>query len=129
MDRVIKFRGRRVDNREWVYGYYTHTNKIMNPCIHVDLVKVYEVDPSTVGQFTGLHDKDGKEIWENDWCEAMFRDRDGFHVKQGVILMDEYMWCLDTKDPSDYEVVYSVNRLHLWKVISNIHDNPELLKS
>jgi uncharacterized phage protein (TIGR01671 family) len=73
-------------------------------------------------QFTGLTDKNGKEIYENDWCRAEFRDWNGITVVQGVILMDEYMWCLNFTDD-----IYSINRLHNFEVIGNIYENPELL--
>ena len=65
MDREIKFRGKRVDNGEWVYfnqyGAYVDKSpkRFTRDC-------GYEVIPDTVGQFTGLRDKDGKEIYELD---------------------------------------------------------------
>lgn len=79
-------------------------------------------------EYTGLKDKNGKEIYEFDWCRACFRDKNGFHYKQGVIKMDEYMWCLDTLDETDEYRIYSINRLHDFEALSNVFENPELLK-
>jgi uncharacterized phage protein (TIGR01671 family) len=122
--REVEFRGKSVDNGTWKHGFLTRRNSSWIGVFAFGSYYHAEVIPESVGQYTGLKDKNGEKIFEGDWCEAVFRDKQGFHVKQGNILMDEFMWCLDAG-----EEMYSINRLHEFKVMDNIHDNPELLKS
>lgn len=67
--REILFRRKRMDNGEWVYGYYVHIGPVscQREYIipeYVNYVSAIEVDPSTVGQYTGLKDKHDKRIFE-----------------------------------------------------------------
>ena len=72
----IKFKAKRLDNGEWCEGYFYEENG--NTYIIENRQKesmlnrnvTYEVDPSTVCQFTGLTDYDGKEVWEGDIIEG-----------------------------------------------------------
>lgn len=63
--REIKFRGRRTDNKEWVYGhyYYDHTSK---QHVIVDRLAHWTIDPETLGQYIGFKDKNAVEICERD---------------------------------------------------------------
>lgn len=64
MNREIKFRGKRIDTGEWVYGYLADESYI-NDTNTVDLSSV-EVEPDTVGQYTGLEARNWKKIYEGD---------------------------------------------------------------
>ena len=66
----IKFRGKRVSNGEWVYGYYLVAAGV--PFISVfGALEPVQIVPETVGQFTGLHDKNDVEIYEGDAVQAV----------------------------------------------------------
>ena len=131
MSREIKFRGKRTDNGEWVYGYYFETGmsgvyivgsrpqakRTKDGMTAREKIWEYEVDPATVGQFTGLKDKNGREIYERDileyvpWALAGNMERRAVEFKDGI-----YYAGYQLKDVNDGEV------------IGNVHDNPELLE-
>ena len=123
------FRGKRVDNGKWVYGDLLHVSA-NNPRIiprdmwlltdFMDQTKRYEVDPDTVGQFTGLNDKDGKEIYEGDVVRWMGYDDE---VIFELVEYGDGCFHLDDYAILNCEEIKTNNLI----VVGNIHDNPELI--
>ncbi|MFK2380008.1 YopX family protein [Bacteroides fragilis] len=128
MNREIKFRGKRIDNGEWVYGYLADEDYI-NDINSIDLSSI-EVDRDTIGQFTGLFDKNGKEIYEGDilgangkiigWVKGGVRGYcyDVVYINHPT---GEKRWSLYGTVVEDFN-----NKI---EVVSNMHDNPELINS
>ena len=129
--REILFRGKRLDNGDWVYGYYVHIGPVS--CQRAYIIPEYasslyvnEVDPSTVGQYTGLKDKNGKRIFEGDIAKVLQgKDKDIAYVG-----FENGAFMLYPKTGNIYERTLWEYWYNDWdvEVIGNITDNPELLE-
>ena len=132
--RKILFRGKRIDNDEWVEGYYWCEYARRQNQHHIYTFEFGEdeeviitgnaiVDPLTVGQFTGLTDKNGVEIYEGDIVKV-----DIFTKNYCIVFGESKKWGASFQYKSDFSIYYlteSFTRDCL--VIGNIFDNPELL--
>ncbi len=159
--REIKFRGKRLDNGEWIEGYVycgdiygrsTDINNAVEVLIINNDCDEWEVIKETVGQFTGLKDKNGKEIYEWDIVcmhQFLFDGNEYENMLIGKIIYQEttMSYCLTNlsheqiqkymgykddytnfqKECVPFDCFYGLHD-ESFEVIGNIHDNPELLQ-
>jgi len=125
--RTIKFRGKRLDSGEWVYGdivMFRYEAYITIEAYKDDGLYFGEciVRPDTVGQFTGLFDKNGNEIYEGD----IIKEDNLIHKILWIDEASAFCRC-DLKDAC---IRYRISRdaMSYVKVVGNIHDNPEMIK-
>lgn len=136
-DRYL-FKAKRIDNREWVQGYLygIWEKRYILWGMTNDIPDMIEVDPSTICQCTGLKDKNGKLIWENDIVKDFFSDA------CAPIRYGSYQNCFDSSKAEhigfyvDWSGKYTKNYrkdfgywIHMvdTEVIGNVFDDPELL--
>ena len=126
--REIKFRGKRLDNGEWIEGDLLRMNGhwFIFPDPAPEGIDKYAVDPATVGEFTGLKDKNGKEIYEGDVMEIPETDFNAEIIGRVLFEEDAY-YIIPLRGGHLWGLHWSL-RKHDAKIIGNIHDNPELQK-
>lgn len=117
--RPIKFRGKRLDNGKWVYGYLSCSwdKAFILWGTTAGIPNMVEVNPATVGQYTGLKDRYGDRIWEGDLVKH------GDEVSE--VFFDTENSCFDFKASND---PFAAQFFCDYEILGNIHDNPELLK-
>ena len=142
--RKILFRGE-TEQGEWLYGYLVKGNYDTGFGIiedHVDKGLQY-VKEETVGQYTGLTDKNGKKIFEGDICRVAYLgrrcDSNGKHYPVENVMIEEVVFekgAFCFKTTIEYITIYrpigfdihGKPKTKYYEVIGNIHDNPELLE-
>ena len=126
MDRTIKFRGKRLDNGEWIYG-----DLQLGDGDHIPMIGVvrgghdpdyYQVEEATVGQFTGLRDKDSRPIYEGDI--VMQRGYSG--VRPMVVRFEQGAFIVGWHGGSSTQTRPMLIQKRC-EVIGNVIDNPDLL--
>ena len=128
--RTIKFRGKDNHKGDWVFGSYAQCEDGDTLIVkyYSDSVKAtYHVNPSTVGQFIGLRDKNGKEIYEGDIVQTKSYGYMAIEYQCGAwILRDKDCFWLSLEEYDDNAAL--TENLNSVEVVGNIHDTPELLK-
>lgn len=124
------FKAKRIDNGEWVQGYLFGIWEKIYILLGMtnDIPNMVEVDPSTICQYTGLRDKNGKLICENDIMVAHLDDYypgDETYIR---ILWYESGFCSKEKGSEDISPIDKFDQEH-FEVCGNIFDNKELLES
>jgi uncharacterized phage protein (TIGR01671 family) len=142
--REILFRGKRIEDREWEYGdlwcnpYAKRVVCIVSPINDQSTTGGNSVDPETVGQYTGLNDKNGTKIFEGDIIRCTLKSEEvdvlavvkyGLYIDVNSLWDYEYLgWYLTIKDKCISILSYENDGLE-FEIIGNIHDNPELLEA
>lgn len=129
--RTIKFRGKSIGGKEWLYGDLVSSADKKRFAILVNNKESYdecEVDPETIGQFTGLYDCNGNKIYEGDILKW---EKDGLMY---VVKFWDGMFYASVKECNDG--IFGGFPLHALtkhddrkcEIVGNIYDNPELMK-
>ena len=142
--RNIEFRGKKIDTGKWVYGFYLEqdaynlgSKNTKRDLLGESMSLIVEdsrrpsatpVNRETIGQYTGLKDKNGKEIFEGDIIKFDYRHEENFEI----VFEDSAFWTRSkyNEHVSLHEVIEICKRPNNWRieVIGNIYDNPELLE-
>ena len=137
MENRFLFRGKRIDNGEWIVGsLIVDKHQHIETGEQIEIIGIYpseykdfskRIDPSTICQCTGLKDKNGKLIFENDILSG--------HIDVGFpedetrkrVVWHKNGWCTNEPGCDDYEELDDFDSEN-FEVIGNMIDNPELLE-
>ena len=135
MTREILFRGKRVSNGNWIEGYFVllAINEGLKHAIYTGTDEgrfiLFEVIPDTVGQFTGLCDKNGNKIFEGDIVR--FYDKDWTANGIATVDFEKGRWTINGHYTTKLSSIVWLDLYRTgfeYEVIDNIYDNPELLE-
>lgn len=126
MEREIVFRGKRINSGQWIMGSFVSYSDYDNDKVHLIYTSngnPNSVDPSTVGQYTGLTDKYGTKIFEGDVVNFK---TSAYFFKNCRINYESQFARFCAIDNKGYE--YPMDKTFNYEIIGNVFDNPELLR-
>ena len=135
--REILFRGKSIKYKYWHEGELINTTGKIPPYMPMIIKtsengnsEAFDVDPETVGQYTGVTDKNGKRIFEGDIIRAKIEggNHEGFTWQNMPVDFQQGAFCLNDRNGHVFCVLGAFAPSVSLEVIGNIHDNPELLK-
>nr|DAS36996.1 MAG TPA: YopX protein [Caudoviricetes sp.] len=129
--REIKFRGYDRFNQRWVYGYGLHQSIFIdgssNAYVTAGIREVFIVDKESAGQYTGIKDYEGKEIYEGDIVEKEIMESIFDNSKLiGVVKIIEGCWCVVNDKKKVAKNLWSETDVN--RVIGNVYENKNLLE-
>lgn len=134
--REILFKAKRIDNGKWIEGYYTECSgkafvgidiSSMFEIFCAPVIKWFRVNPKTLCQFTGLCDKNGKRIWENDILMAHLDESYPEDATYETIEWGMSGWVTREAGSTDRQYLDKFDLEH-FEAVGNIFDNKELLQ-
>jgi len=127
--REIIFRAKRKDNGEWVYGFLTKMWGVLYIIDKCNENIAYEIIPETVGQYSGLFDKNSKMIFEGDIVKTKEFGKDsGNGVNFNDFDFFEVIYSSAAFVVNNSKRMFYIPKGEKYEVIGNIYDNPELLE-
>lgn len=126
--REILFRGKKLDDGKWVYGHCYELEKdkpMISSCIRRE---AYEVTPETIGQFTGVTDDMGRNLFEGDIVKAIDSYTDECDEDSlGIVIFTDGSFCISWTTGYIEPLCLKADKKDII-IVGNIHDNPELLE-
>lgn len=128
MNNRYLFKAKRISDGEWIVGYLYRLSENNPPFIMLRKYgESYEVDEHTICQCTGLKDKNGKLIWENDILSGHIDDDFPENETKKYVLWHENGWHTKEINSVDYEALDNFDSEN-FEVVGNIFENPKLWK-
>ena len=121
--REILFRGKRVEDGKWIYGYlsFFYIDNPKKGCMYSPKeVRRFDVMSETVGQYTGLTDKNGRRVFEGDICWFYGGEHYGGNWETSAVIA--------ITDMTNFTIMQYFYDAEYFEVIGNVFDNPELLE-